>query len=56
MGAAIEKLWLAWDDPDDEFQRAYDDARSAVAAFTSSVGQHLLHQRGRRPKAPERSA
>jgi hypothetical protein len=56
MGAAIEKLWLAWDDPDDEFQRAYDDARSAVVAFTSSVGHYLLRRRGRRPKALERTA
>jgi hypothetical protein len=56
MGEAIDKLWFAWDDPDDEFQRAYKDARSAVAAFTSSVGQHLLSQRGRRPKALERTA
>jgi hypothetical protein len=56
MGAAIDKVWLAWDDPDDEFQRAYKDVRSAVAAFMSSVGQHLLGQRGRRPKALKRTA
>lgn len=56
MGAAIEKLWRAWDNPDDEFRRAYDDVRSAVAAFTSSVGDHLLDRRGRRPKAFERKA
>jgi hypothetical protein len=42
MGSAIEKLWRVWDDPDDEFQQAYDDARAAVATFTSSVGQRLL--------------
>jgi hypothetical protein len=42
MGSAIEKLWRVWDDPDDEFQQAYDDARTAVATFTSSVGQRLL--------------
>ena len=42
MGSAIEKLWRVWDDSDDEFDRAYDDARSAVATFTSSVGQRLL--------------
>jgi hypothetical protein len=34
MGSAIEKLWAVWDDPDDEFQQAYDDARIAVATFT----------------------
>jgi hypothetical protein len=56
MGAAIEKLWLAWDGPDDQFQRAYNDARSAVATFTSSVGQHLLDRTGRWPKALDRTA
>ena len=53
MGSAIEKLWRVWDDPDDEFQRAYDDARTAVATFTSSVGQYLLDQKRRRPKEVE---
>jgi len=53
MGSAIEKLWRGWDDPDDEFQHAYDDARTAVATFTSSVGQYLLHQKRRRPKEVE---
>jgi hypothetical protein len=56
MGAAIQKLWLAWDASDDEFRRAHDDTRSAVAAFTSSVGHHLLEGSRRRPRAPERTA
>jgi hypothetical protein len=30
MGAAIQDVWATWDDPDEEFQRAYDDARTAV--------------------------
>ena len=50
MGSAIEKLWRVWDDPDDEFERAYDDARIAVATFTSSVGQRLLDPKRRRPR------
>ena len=47
MGSTIEKLWRVWDDPDDEFQGAYDDARSAVATFTSSVGQRVLNLKQR---------
>jgi hypothetical protein len=42
MGKSIETLWRAWDASDDEFQLAYDDARSAVAGFTDAVGQDLL--------------
>jgi hypothetical protein len=48
MGARIEQLWHVWDDPDDIFRQAYDDARDSVATFTSSVGQHLLTRTGRR--------
>jgi hypothetical protein len=47
MGAMIQRLWSAWDDQDDEFQQAYDDLRSSVAAFTSVVGRQLLNQRRR---------
>jgi hypothetical protein len=54
MGAAIQQLWLAWDDPDDQFQQSYDDARSTVVAFTSSVSQHLIRGTPGRPKARER--
>lgn len=50
MGSAIEKLWRVWDDPDDEFQRAYDDARTAVTSFTSDVGQRLLDLKQRWPQ------
>ena len=42
MGKSIETLWRAWDASDDEFQLAYDDARSAVAGFTDAVGRDLL--------------
>jgi hypothetical protein len=48
MGSAIEELWRTWDDTDVEFQRAYDDARAAVATFTTSIGQHLLDPKRRR--------
>jgi hypothetical protein len=30
MGSAIELLWRAWDNPDDEFQQAYDGKHSAI--------------------------
>jgi hypothetical protein len=49
MGPAIDGLWLAWDAPDEEFERAYFEARDAVAAFTAAVGLFLLDQRKRRP-------
>lgn len=42
MGRKIESLWNAWGDPDDKFQRAYDELRSAVAVFTEAVGQLLV--------------
>lgn len=45
MGKAIENLWRAWDESDDVFQTAYDDARNAVSHFTSPVGEHLLNRR-----------
>jgi hypothetical protein len=53
MGSAIEKLWRIWDAPDDEFQQAYDDARTAVATFTSSVDRRLMDPKRRRPKQLE---
>jgi hypothetical protein len=56
MGSAIRKLWRLWDEPDDEFQRAYDDVRTAVAIFTSAVGQRLLDPKLRRPKNLEHAA
>jgi hypothetical protein len=45
MGTAVTALWTAWDGRDDDFQRAYDDTRSAVVTFTSAVGRHLLSHR-----------
>jgi hypothetical protein len=56
MGAAINRLWAAWEDGDDEFQQAYNDARSAVATFSSAVGRHLLSQSSRlgQPSTPAR--
>jgi hypothetical protein len=50
MGAAIQDVWATWDGPDEEFQRAYDDARTAVERFTSSVGALLVHPPGPRQR------
>jgi hypothetical protein len=41
MGGAVAALWRAWDDGDEDFQRAYNEVRGAVADFTSAVGRHL---------------
>ena len=48
MGAAVAALWAAWDDGDDDFQRAYDEVRSVVIVFTDAVGRHLSAGRGGR--------
>jgi hypothetical protein len=42
MGRGIEGVWRAWDESDDEFQVAYDGARSAVSEFMAAVGAHIL--------------
>jgi hypothetical protein len=42
MGRAIELLWRAWDDPDEEFQLAYDRAREAASQFMTAIGAHVL--------------
>jgi hypothetical protein len=56
MGSTIEELWRVYDDPDDEFQRAYKDARSAVATFTASVGQRLLDLKRADRRSPNTSS
>lgn len=53
MGAAVTALWAAWEDEDDDFQRAYHDVRSVVVDFTDAVGRHLSRQ-PRRSRRPER--
>jgi hypothetical protein len=35
-------VWRAWDEPDDEFQLAYNSARAAVSEFMAAVGAHIL--------------
>ena len=51
MGGAVTALWSAWDDGDEDFQRAYDEVRGAVADFTDAVGRHLSGQ-SERPLQP----
>jgi hypothetical protein len=40
MGGAVTALWRAWDE-DEDFERAYEEVRGAVADFTGAVGRHL---------------
>jgi len=47
MGKSIESLWKAWDDPHDEFQRSYDQARAAVSEFTAAIGAHIMRHSAR---------
>lgn len=42
MGIRIDDVWRAWDESDDEFQRAYKHARAGVSQFMAAVGAHIL--------------
>lgn len=44
MGQALEAVWLAWDEPDDEFHRRYKQARAAAADFMEAVGRHIARR------------
>jgi hypothetical protein len=46
MGRGIQRLWEAWDEPDEEFDRAYHQVRAAASEFMAAVGRNLM-----RPKA-----
>lgn len=41
MGRSIERVWDEWDSSDEEFQRAYKDARATVKLFTNAVATTL---------------
>jgi hypothetical protein len=41
MGRSIERVRDEWDSSDDEFQRAYKDARAAAKVFTTAVATTL---------------
>ncbi|MDT5042768.1 MAG: hypothetical protein QOE51_3753 [Actinoplanes sp.] len=49
MGPPMDQLWNVWDEPDDEFHRAYDDVQTAVSIFAASVGRRLLEAKRRQP-------
>lgn len=53
MGQSIDSLWKAWDDPDAEFQRRYNQARAAVSEFTAAIGAHIMRH-GARNGLPRR--
>jgi len=42
MGSAIEGVWRAWDESDDEGQSACKSARAAVSKFMAAAGAQIL--------------
>jgi hypothetical protein len=56
MGQAIQRLWAQWDGSDEEFQRAYDDARASAFAFMATTGAKLIKPPNLRAQGRRRAA